>query len=898
MTLRILAGLAFACGVAVLVQPTARTVAADDPPAAEKKFPEFATVVKGAKVVEGLFTLHQKDDHVYAEIRPDQFDKPYLLPISVARGAGMGGTTLNFGDQWVIVFKKVGDKVFLIRRNVRFTAKAGSPEARAVETTYADSVLMALPIKTTNPAKGTTVIDLNQIFFTDFAELGIGFLDPARTTWDKVKGFKKNVELQVAATYHGGRGGRGFHSGADDVIDARGVTITMHYGIVELPESGYTPRLADDRVGHFLTVVKDFSQESNDTAFVRYVNRWRLERADGSTWKEGAKLVPPKKKIVFWIENTVPDEYRAAVREGILEWNKAFEKIGFRDAIEVRQQEGEDFDPEDAGYSTFRWIASDQSYAIGPSRANPLTGEIIDADILFDASMVRAYKAEQRLFRNEKGEAIEPASAIQAARRGWELPSHPLAGREGGTGWNDHRGFALRNGVCQCANHTAGEIGLAALHLGALGKEGDKVPDELLQQAVKEVTMHEVGHTLGFRHNFKASTVLPNNKLHDTSITRKQGLVGSVMDYAPANIAPKGEKQGDYFTTTLGAYDYWAVEYAYKPLSGGTEGEKAELAKIATKVADPNLIYATDEDLYGTPDPLVNVWDLGADPIQYARDRIKLAKDMTATIAEVSVDKGEGYQRARRAFNLLLRQYGDAAFLASKHVGGLAVYRDHKGDANARDPLVPTAADKQREALKFLAENILTDKNFDFPPEVLRKLGADRWYHWGNERAIVGGVDVPVNERILAIQRVALGELFDADTLSRIQNCSRSAGKDEKPLAIAEVFRTTTDAIFPEGKAASSVCTRNLQRAYVARLSEMLVGRSGGSQGGFMIVMGGGGGSVPADARSLARLHLKEIAKKVDAALASEKDETAKAHFDETKERIAKVLAATVTASE
>ena len=168
------------------------------------------------------------------------------------------------------------------------------------------------------------------------------------------------------------------------------------------------------------------------------------------------------------------------------------------------------------------------------------------------------------------------------------------------------------------------ELGMAAMALAArdVMKPGDKVPDEVIQQAVKEVTMHEVGHTLGLRHNFKASTMLKNDQLHDIDITRKQGLVGSVMDYSPANVAPKGVKQGDYFTTTLGPYDYWAIEYAYKPLSGGTDGELEKLQEIAKKCAQPGLDYATDEDLYAGNDPLVNQWDIGADPMKFAQDRI------------------------------------------------------------------------------------------------------------------------------------------------------------------------------------------------------------------------------------------------------------------------------------
>ncbi|MGL4423173.1 MAG: DUF5117 domain-containing protein, partial [Gemmataceae bacterium] len=304
MTIRKLAALTLVAGVAALVSAPSPTIA--QPPAVsgapESKYPDFNSVVKGAKVFEGLYTLHLKDDHLYAEIQPHQFDKPMMLAAAIAKGAGAGGTTLLSDEAPLLYFKKVGEKVFLCRKNTRFKAQSGTPAGKATETTYSDSVLMALPIKTMNPMKGSIVVDLNQIFFTDFAETGIGFLDPSRTTWQKVKNFKGNIELQVAATFGGNRGG------GDDVIDGRGTSIVLHYSLIELP-GGYQTRTADDRVGHFLTVQKDFNAaETKDTAFVRYVNRWRLERADGSTWKEGGKLQPPKKSIVYYIEDSVPQE--------------------------------------------------------------------------------------------------------------------------------------------------------------------------------------------------------------------------------------------------------------------------------------------------------------------------------------------------------------------------------------------------------------------------------------------------------------------------------------------------------------------------------------------------------------------------------------------------------------
>ncbi len=310
---------------------------------------------------------------------------------------------------------------------------------------------------------------------------------------------------------------------------------------------------------------------------------------------------------------------------------------------------------------------------------------------------------------------------------------------------------AIRQGMCQCAAHRKYEIGLAAMALAAQTKPGEKIPDDLVNQAIKETTMHEVGHTLGLRHNFKASTFLKNDQLHNTEITRKQGLVGSVMDYNPVNLAPKGVKQGDYFTTTIGPYDYWAIEYGYKPLSGGTEGEAEELKKLASKGAAPGHDYGTDEDMM-TPDPLINVWDMGNDPAQFGKERMLLAQELLKDLSDKAVDNGEGYQRTRLAFSMLTSQYGNAAFLVTQFVGGQYLHRDYKGDPNGRDPFVPVTAVKQRESLKFLQDNLLSDKPFQFSPQLLRRLAADRWSHWGNDYAMMGGVEYPVYGRILAIQ--------------------------------------------------------------------------------------------------------------------------------------------------
>lgn len=872
------------------------------------RFPDFASVTRGSKEHVGLFKLYQKDENLYMEIPPSHMNKPLLCPIAVAKGAGMGGHTLNFDEQWVLLFKRVNDKVHLIRRNVHFKAsKGGSPVAKAVDITYSDSVLMALRIVTVNPMnQQAPLINLNDIFMTDFAELGLGGFDSGRSTWAKVKAFPRNIELEVQATYSG----RGSH-GDESNIDGRGTTVVIHYGLAELPDGGYTPRLADDRIGYFVSAAKDFSSDNKDTAFVRYVNRWRLERAEPLDPKNPSKLSVPKKSIKFYIEKTVPHEYRAAVQEGILEWNKAFEKIGFRNAIEVVQQrDDEDWDPEDMNYNTFRWITTDSAFAMGPSRANPLTGEILDADIIFDADMVRFWKHEHAVFSNG-GIALDPVSPIQAMDMGWGL-DHALLRRQGGDlGWNEVpqrladdpsavRMRAIQQGVCQCGSHMKYELGLAAMVLAAsdIMKTGDKVPEDLINQAIKEVVMHEVGHTLGLRHNFKGSTMLRNEQLHDTKVTREKGLVGSVMDYNPVNLAPKGVKQGDYFTTTIGPYDYWAIEYGYKPLSGN---EAEELAKIAAKGAQAGHDYGTDEDTFLTSDPNINRFDLGSDVMKFAQDRMILAEELMKGLSGRVVDKGEGYQRARVAFGILLAQYGDGAYLISKYIGGEHAYRDHRGDPDGRDPLVPVNFAKQREALKFLEEHLFSDKSFQFPPELLRRLAVERWYHWG---ARPGSTDFPLHDRILAIQRLALNQMLSTAVLRRVQTNSLKCEKEDKCLTLAELFRGITEGVwteYPTGTVKdeertvpSSIIRRNLQREHVKRLTGMVLGQRSSSSA-LAMFFGDGGSTLPPDARSLARLHLREIGKRIDSTLndkGAAVDETTRAHLEECKECIAKVLSA------
>lgn len=838
------------------------------------KYPPFADVMKEAKPTAdpSLIKLYQKGEKLYAELNSSHFNRDFIVLISIARGIGegpiLGGMSWGFGDDWLWQFRKVDDNIHIVRRNVRFKAAKGSPEERSVHLAYTDSVLFSLPITTMSPSGGT-VVDLTQVFMSDLPQISSvlpGFMFAQnKSSWESVKGFKDNVELRVNATYASG-GSQSF----DTVADSRGVTIGIHYSISLLPQNGYQPRLADDRVGYFLTVLKDYSKKGDDDQFVRYINRWHLEKADSS-----ADVSPPKEPIRFYIEKTVPFQYRKPIHDGILEWNKAFEKAGFVDAIHVIQQRDEDtWDPEDINYNTFRWITSSAGFAMGPSRVNPTNGQILDADIIFDADFIRFWKDEYENFTPASIAAMT-GGALDLKTYEEELKKVPPHLRH--------------SAMCQCNYHNgmSRELALGSAALTAATAAPNKeLQDKLVMQGLKEVTMHEVGHTLGLRHNFKSSTLYTLEELNDTDKTKSTGLTSSVMDYNPANIQPKGAKQGDFFSQTIGPYDMWAIEYGYKTLSGGTEGEAAELKKIAARCASPDLAYATDEDTRGIdPDPLTNRYDLGKDPLEYAKLRSKLIGELWPELINRTAKDGEGYQRVRRAFGVLLGNYGQSMYMASRYVGGLNVNRDHKGDPNGRAPFVVVPAEKQREALALLETQVFSDKPFQFPPDLYNHLAASRWNHWGTADPF--RIDFAVHDVIGLWQARILYQLLSPLTLDRLHDSELKVAADQDALTTAELINRLTKAIFAEvdspptgeftnRKPAISSLRRNLQRIYVKQLADIAMGNSG----------------APDDCQTVAFVELEDLEGRINKLLASDAklDTYSRAHLKETASRIHKAI--------
>jgi hypothetical protein len=837
--------------------------------------PTFLTLLKDATPKSGLWTVYQKGQNLYWEISPSDYSAEYIVLISISRGIGqgqiLGGMSWGFGDDWVWQVRKIGESVHIVRKNVRFKANANSPESKAVAAAYTDSVLFSLPISSKGP-KGGDLVDLTSVFMSDLPQIsrvlpGFSF-SQQKSNWGEVKAFEENMELEVAATYASSG-----NAEIDTVPDSRGATINVHYSISKIPNTGYQPRLADDRVGYFLTAVKDFSSKSDRDQFVRFINRWDLQKADPSL-----NPSPPKKQIEFYLEKTVPFKYRKAIYDGIYEWNKAFEKAGFSNAIIVKQQgDKENIDPEDIRYNFFRWITSNAGFAMGPSRVNPYTGQILDADIIFDADFLTSWKQEYETF----------TARTIAEMTGGELEIYP----EGTTRPRAFFDERPRSGnECALATGMSMQLafGAAAIMAGADPKVNEANMEKLIQQGLKEVTMHEVGHTLGLRHNFKGSKW---QSLKDMNEPEKCNgcLVATVMDYNPTNIVPKGWKQGDYYATTLGPYDDWAIEYGYKTLSGGTLGELPELKKIASRSGDPALAFATDEDTRGfDPDPDSNRFDLGSDPMEYASIRLAMVKELIPGLVDRMTKEGDDYTQARRAFNVLIAQYGQSSFFVSRYVGGLQTSRSHKGDKDAKLPVSLVDAKRQREALKMLEDNFFSDANFQFPPELWNQLGWSNWNHWGVREGT--RKDFGVHDFVLQWQDRILDQLLSSVTLKRMHDAELKAPADADVMTTAELLQRLTKAIFSEvettkegdytnRKPAVSSMRRNLQRSYLEELTKLALGSS----------------SAPQDCQTVAYAELSNLQVRIKSLLdnqpvSSKLDTYSRAHLQESAARIAKVL--------
>ncbi|MBN3905753.1 MAG: zinc-dependent metalloprotease [Nostoc sp. NMS1] len=814
----------------------------------KENFCRLNEVVKEINKLEGLFTLYCTDNsgNIYLEIKPEQLNKNYLAIVTLESGIGESGiySGLPLSD-FIFYFQRVNNRLHFVVRNVKFRAESRL-EQRALARSFSDSVLYSLEIANIDPQNENILINLNELLMQDLPGLTTILkyslqadyrLDARKSYFGDVKSFPENIEIDSIYGFSSLEG-----SNLITIPDSRALTLKVHYSFSQLRENNdYIPRLADDRVGYFITAFQDFSNNNPHESFVRYINRWHLEPSDPN-----APLSPPKKPIVYWIENAVPLEYRDAIREGVLMWNKAFEKAGFQNAIEVQQMPDDaDWQPADVHYNTIRWFNSlDAGFARGPMRVNPFTGEILDADIMVDANMVLSIQQEYH--------ALMEVNPFLVGKN----PCQVLWGSQKPEANNS----LLPDSEFCYGMESSNEAAMGTLALSILPNTtpSSETMKEYVHQYLRSLIAHEVGHTLGLRHNFHGSTMLAPEELNNTEITHTKGLVGSVMDYLPVNIAPQGVQQGDYFPGVVGPYDEWAIEYGYKTSPSATlegiipESEKSFLEQIALASPQPELSYATDEDIWDI-NPLANVWDMSSDVLLYSQWQMDNARVMWQRLDKGYLSQEESYSNLRVSFNTVLKYYFRNATLLSKYIGGQSFLRLHDND-NASWTFVPVSLLKQRQALTKLQEYVFAENAFSFSPQLLNKLAPSRWEHWGSS-VPNNRLDYPIHENIFKFQSAVLRSLLHSDRLNRLQDIELKTLPGQA-LSIPELLDTLqtgiwTEVLTPaEPKPISSI-RRSLQREYLNILLEMMLGTTNTSE----------------DGRTLAWYELRQLQKAIDVRL-------------------------------
>ncbi len=846
----------------------------------------FREVVAGAHEMKGYFPLWQKDDKVWIEIPVERLDQPFFFSYNISDSIGeRSAYASQMGKRYLVSFHRVGNAMQLIAKNTRFIAAAGTATERAVRQSFSDSLIGSAPVLSQpHPDRKAVLIDASALLMTDIpgysttleSSFRINYtLDRANSSFVKVRADDQSASFSVRDHFSTSRlpgvllpNNPIAPAPPHTPPDARSVFIGFVYNFAALPEP-MRPRYADDRVGTFNTSIADYTTDNAPNPRSYFVNRWRLEKKDPS-----AAMSDPKQPIQFWVDRNVPVNYRDTIIEGILVWNKAFERIGISNAIVAKiQPDDADFDTLDARHASVRWyLGADAGFAIGPSHTDPRTGEILDADIAIPDIFTRGAKTLI-------SEAIpQPPKSLEGAIR--------------------YSNGAEGEAVMQC-DFAAEAVGEAAFALGLLDARGEVLADSVeadrfARDYLRNVVTHEVGHTLGLRHNFHASTIRTRAQLQDAAYTRANGMTGSVMDYTPFNIAARDEVQGEYVMSGLGPYDYWAIEYAYKPIDAvSPESERKELSRIAARGIEPALTFATDEDADAGPDgadPEINRFDLGSDPLAYYRKRFALSRELWDRLQTRAMKPDENYLVLRRNVERGFNEIKRAAPLIAKYVGGMRTSRNHVAFATTDNRValasggalhVPIDAARQKQALDLLATQLFSVDSFRFKPEFISRLGIDYLDRSDPNGSNKTAFYLP--GRVLAIQTSVLDHLMSEPVARRIGDAENLSGKPRDLLTLAQLYGAVQHAIWSELSSGKEITRmrRNLQREHLKRVVTVLLKP---------------GTATLADARSLQRENAMALKASIQHALGANRLSTEnRAHLRESVATIDDALRANLT---
>ncbi|MBZ9731418.1 zinc-dependent metalloprotease [Salegentibacter sp. JZCK2] len=631
--------------------------------------PYAKVITKDAKSDAGLFTVHRVDDKYFYEIPDSLFNREMLTVTRIAKtatGIGFGGGKQN---TQVHRWQKKNGHVLLRVVSHEIYAADSLPVHEAVVNSNFEPVLQRFPIKTVgkDTVNKTTVIEVTDLYTKDVQALGlrdgtrkqykVSRLDDSRSYIDTIRSYPENIEVRHVKTYNAGEPPSNASTGS--------ISLEFSNSMILLPKEPMKRRYFDQRVGWFARGQTDYGLEAQKSKEVKYLDRWRLEVKDEDIEKfKNGELVEPKEQIVYYVDRATPKKWIPYIKQGIEDWQVAFEAAGFKNAIIAKdpptKEEDPDWSPEDARYSVVRYLASPIPNANGPHVSDPRSGEILESDINW-------YHNVMTLLRN------------------WFF------------------------------------VQTAAINEDARGVEFE---DEVMGRLIRFVSSHEVGHTLGLPHNMGSSVAYAVEDLRDPEFTAEYGTAPSIMDYARFNYVAQPEDGDVALMPDIGPYDKYAIEWGYRPILDKTAKEEKETLDewILAKAGDPLYRFGSQQS-GGVIDPSSQTEDLGDDAVLASEYGIKNLKRIMPKLIQWTAEDGKNYEDLDDMYGQVLGQFNRYMGHVTANIGG--VYEYYKTYDQEGAVYSHVDAEHQKKAMNFLHEQLFETPEWMIDQEIFNKIQFD-----------------------------------------------------------------------------------------------------------------------------------------------------------------------------